>query len=114
MKAASLNEPMLQLPAAYSGKFTAMSDTGPLVAMQNYLITFASGQQNFGSINSSGETIPVSSTQAGEDFEIQMLADDFWYDSEIVVERAHYTNIEDATHHGGDCQCDEYEDSGSD
>jgi len=109
MGAASLNKPLPQLPAAYSGKFTAKSDTGTPLAMQNYLITLASGQQVFGSTNASGETIPVSSTQTGENFEIQMLADDFWYDSEMVVERAHYTNIEDASHHGEDCQCDKCE-----
>ncbi|RJT45061.1 type VI secretion system Vgr family protein [Rahnella woolbedingensis] len=109
MGAASLNKPLPQLPAAYSGKFTAISDTGTPLAMQNYLITLASGQQVFGSTNASGETIPVSSTQAGEDFGIEILADDFWYDSAMVVERAHYTNIEDASHHGQDCQCDDCE-----
>lgn len=114
IRPASLNKPLPQLPAAYSGKFTAMSDTGTPLAMQNYLITLASGQQLFGSTNSSGETISVNSAQTGEDFEIPMLADDFWYDSEMVVERAHYTNIKDASHHGGDCQCDECEDSEND
>ncbi|MDK9605690.1 type VI secretion system Vgr family protein [Lelliottia wanjuensis] len=114
MGAASLNKQMPQLPGAFSGKFTAMSDTGTPVALQNYLITLGSGQQIFGSTNASGETISVNSKQAGEHFEIEMLDYDFWYDSQTIVERVHYLNIEDASHHSGECQCDECEGSEND
>ena len=97
------------LSAAYSGKFIAISETGTPLAQQNYLITLSSGQKIFGMTNTNGETIPVTSTYTGEDFEIEMLAEDFWYDSEMIVERTHYTNISDASHHGINCQCDECE-----
>lgn len=113
MGAVSLNVPMPELPAAYSGKCVALSDSGSPMVSRNYLLTRANGQQFFGSTDASGETIPIHSSQAGDGFTIEMLDDDFWYDSETVVERAHYINLADATAHGNEClcgHCEEHED----
>ncbi|MGV3345443.1 type VI secretion system Vgr family protein [Enterobacteriaceae bacterium LUAb1] len=90
----------------FSGKFALISDTGAPVIAHHYLLTLANGQQLFGRTDEQGETIAISSDQAQEEFSVEMIEEDFWYDSEMVVERMHYINLEDAGHHGESSQCD--------
>ncbi|MEE3663254.1 DUF2345 domain-containing protein [Brenneria sp. g21c3] len=106
MSAASLNVPLPKIPSVYSGVFTAVSDDGFPLAQRNYILTLPNGQTMLGVTDSDGHTVPVYSNEVGETFTVEMLNDDFWYDSEDIVERVHYTNIKDAISHEADCGCD--------
>lgn len=109
MGSVSMNSSMPQLPSGYSGKFTASSSSGVPVAAAAYIMTTSNGQQLFGKTDENGDTVSVYSSNPDEPFELEMLQNDYWYDSKNIVERVHCTTFSDMSFQNDSCHCNECE-----
>ncbi|MHC0026601.1 type VI secretion system Vgr family protein [Enterobacter vonholyi] len=109
MGSVSMSSVMPQFPSGYSGKFTASSDAGTPVAAAAYMLTSSNGQKLFGRTDENGETVPVYSSNPNEPFELEMIQNDYWYDSENIVNRVHCSSFSDMSFQDDGCQCSDCE-----
>lgn len=109
MGSVSMSSAMPQFPSGYSGKFSASSDAGLPVAAAAYMLTSSNGQKLFGRTDENGETVPVYSSNPNEPFELEMIQSDYWYDSENIVDRVHYSSFSDMSFQDDGCQCSDCE-----
>ena len=105
----SMSSTMPQLPSEYSGKFTVSSESGLPVAAAAYILTASNGQKFFGKTDENGETIPVYSSSQNEPIELEIVQNDYWYDTENIVDRIHCSSFSDMSDHDAFCQCGDCE-----
>ena len=104
-----MSSTMPQLPSEYSGKFTVSSESGLPVAAAAYILTASNGQKFFGKTDENGETIPVYSSSQNEPIELEIVQNDYWYDTENIVDRIHCSSFSDMSDHDAFCQCGDCE-----
>ncbi|MGV2813441.1 DUF2345 domain-containing protein, partial [Enterobacter cancerogenus] len=109
MGSVSMSSTMPQLPSEYSGKFTVSSESGLPVAAAAYILTASNGQKFFGKTDENGETIPVYSSSQNEPIELEIVQNDYWYDTENIVDRIHCSSFSDMSDHDAFCQCGDCE-----
>lgn len=102
-----MNTSVPQLPSEYSGKYTISSNSGVPMTAAGYVITASNGQKFFGKTDEKGETLPVYSSNPNEQLELEMIRNNYWYDSEDIVERMHYPTFIEIPLISDSCDCED-------
>ncbi|MFI4919737.1 MAG: DUF2345 domain-containing protein, partial [Legionellales bacterium] len=99
---ARVNVQLPNLPTSYAGHFQVLTEGAGIAAVgAKYIMTLPNGQKIFGTTDSEGKTL-LAYTDSPKPIDLQILADESWYQPEPLIEYVDGDNFDEPFVEEGD------------